>query len=130
MTAFGNIPSPTFSQKAEVKPGDILAAYSPPPINKGVTIKSGQNLVAGAALARETATKKYVAYSPGGAGGVGTVKGFLRQSVDATGGDKQGNIVLGGVLKLSKLTASGAAITTLETPLNARSDADRDYFIF
>jgi hypothetical protein len=132
--AFGDVLyTPGTSQVAEVKPGDILAAYGAGILKKGVTIKGGQGLlVAGQVIARETATKKYVAYDTGGAGGAEVARGVLAEGVNTgTGtspvGDMLGNIIYGGTLKLSKLTdLDGDAVTAL----NGRSDVERDWFIF
>jgi hypothetical protein len=131
--AWGNVlDPPQTGVVAEVKPGDILAAMGHGIIKKGVTIKGGQGLlVAGQAIARETATKKYVKYATGGSGGADVCKGFLMEAVETgTGGtskDKLANIVEGGTLKRSKLTDLDAAAIT---DLNGREDTDRDYFHF
>lgn len=131
--AYGNIIEvPGTGQVAEVKPSDIIAAYNPAPLIKGRTIKGGAGLIAaGTAMARQTSTKKGVPYASAGSDGANLCEGFLLESVQTgTGGtsaDAMGNIVLGGVLKLSAL--SGLAAGALTT-LNARSDYARDLFIF
>ncbi len=134
MSAFGNIAPPSYSQKAEVKPGDILASYSPPPLIKGVTIvkntTAGPNgdgkIPAGTLLGRITASKKYGEYADAAGDGRGVARGVLLQSVDISQSDQLGNIVYRGTLKYSKLRGRD---TAADTDLNARIDAERDYYI-
>lgn len=110
----------------EVKPSDIIASYSPPPLIKGATIEGGNGvIVAGTLMQRNSSSKLREPYTSGPA------EGFLLETVDTgTGGSSQtrmGNIVLAGTLKLSKLVGLDAnGITNL----NARSDYARDLFIF
>ena len=119
---------PGTSQVASVAPSDIFASYTGSEYIKGGTLKTGQNLAGGTVVARETATKKIVAYSDAGSGGAEIAIGILMESQDATDGDLLCNIVLGkAVMKLSKLTgldANGIA------DLNGRSHTARDVFIF
>lgn len=117
--AYGNILDPPgFKTVTEVKPGDILASYSPPPLIKSGTFGSGQGLlVAGLVVARNTVTKKYVPYVSAGANGAGTPIGVLLQGVDTSLGDKLGNIIMGGQVKIEKLTGLDAGAVTA---LNAR----------
>jgi hypothetical protein len=128
--AYGNVlETPGHSQVAEVKPGDILAAYGAGILKKGVTVKTGQGvLAAGTVLGRETATKKYLAYDNANSpAGIGVARGVLMESVDTSDGDKLVNIIYGGTLKLSKLTGLDSNAIT---DLNGRTDAERDWFIF
>lgn len=70
------------------------------------------------------------------ADGTDVARGFLRQTVDtgalSTGSDFQGNLVISGILKLSKITA--AATPNLDAnaiaDLNGRSDTVMDTFTF
>ena len=111
----------------EVKGDEILASYSRLH-QKGRTFKAGQGILeAGTVVARETATKKYVEYDTGGAGGAEVAKGILRTAIDTTDEDKLGNVVFGGIVKNSKITGlDGDAITAL----NGRVDAESDTFTF
>ena len=128
--AVGNLPVPSTGAVTEYKPKEIMASYSPPPFIKGRTIKKvggGGAIAAGTVLARETATKKWIAYNNGGGGGAEVAKGVLLEDVDTTAGDVLGNIVFEGQLKYSLLVgldANGIA------DLNGRVDTDADLFIF
>jgi hypothetical protein len=122
--AYGNILDPPgFKTVAEVKPGDILASYSPPPLVKGGTLSSGQGLVAaGTVMALNTSTKKYVPYVAAGPNGTGNPTGVLYEPVDTALGDKLGNIIMGGQLKRDKLIGLDAgAITALNGRVIDRS---------
>ena len=130
---------PGLSVISEVKGDEILASYARF-TQKGYTIKSGQGIIpAGTVMYRETSSKKYVIQNSGN----GLARGILRKAVDTgasgAGADRLGNLVLSGIVKLSLMKDSlGAAIGSGSTPtlasvtsdLNARSDADRDWFIF
>jgi hypothetical protein len=111
--AYGNtLVPPGTSQVAEVKPGDVLASYSPPPLIKGGTIKGGAGLLAaGTVMGLEAATKKYIAYTDTGAGDPAV--GVLMEAVDtgaaSPAGDKLGNIIMRGTVKMDKLTGYDAA---------------------
>lgn len=128
------LPAPSFKSTGEFTTDDeILAGYSPPPHQKGVTLKPGQGILpTGTVLAHDAASKKYVVYNNSeDATAGGTAAGVLRKAVD-TGADssadgKLGNIVFGGVLKNSKL--SGLDSNAI-TDLNGRQDTVRDLFIF
>jgi len=119
---------PSNSSVAEVKPGEIIASYARF-TQKGVTLKSGQGtLVAGTVLGKETATKKYLAYNDSDSpSGIGVARGILRQTVDTTGGDVAGNIVVSGILKNDQITGEDANAIT---DLNARVDSENNLFIF
>lgn len=119
---------------AEVKPGDVLASYSPPPFIKGGTIKGGQGLIAaGTVMAYETATKKYVKYNNGGSGGAEIAKCVIRDAVQTgTGGapptgtdeDKLADLIFVGILKSANLVGWDAnAVADLE----ARVDTERGW---
>lgn len=138
----GNVLLPPGLTVGSTVTGDeILASYARF-TQKGYTIKGGQGVVpAGTVMFRETSTKKYVIQNSGN----GTARGILRKAVDtgasgsALAADRLGNIVVSGIVKLSLMKDSlGAAIgggstptlTSVTSDLNARSDADRDFFIF
>jgi hypothetical protein len=114
--AFGTIPAPGTTVVAEVKPGDVLASYSPPPLIKGGTIKTSQTTPAGGgaavptgivragqALDYEAATKKYIITVAGTA-----AVGVLLQDVDTSKGDVLGNIIMSGTLKAERVIGFGA----------------------
>lgn len=129
--AYGNVmtgPS-GITQVAEVKPVEILFSTTRL-IQKGVTMEPNRGVVVGGTvLARLTASGRYVPYAPGAAtDGSATAVGVLRQSVDTDGAlPKQGNIVLGGVLKADALIGLDAGAVTA---LNGRTDTARNMFTF
>jgi hypothetical protein len=97
-----------------------------------VTILSGQNLVAGAVVGRQTTGGKYVAYDNAGTDdGRRTVAGILVGAVNASGGDAIGLVLRRGPAMVNKndLTwASGvdaseqaAAITEMLTLLGIKA---------
>lgn len=121
--AFGTIPVPGTTVKALVKPGDILASYSPPPLIKGGVIASGQTstgattgiVSAGQVLDYNTGTKKYIITAAGTA-----AVGILLQDVDTSGGDALGNVILSGTVKKMKIIGFGGTPGTI-TGLSART---------
>ena len=127
--AWGNILDPPgFKVVAEVKPGDILYALGHGIIKKGVTLLSGQGVIAaGTVIARQTASKKYVVYNNAGSGGAEVADGILAEAVDTASGDKLGNVYFGGAFKLDKLTGLDSNAIA---DLNGYSDADRNFFSF
>lgn len=102
---------------------------------KGVTLAAGQGtLVAGTAVARNTSTKLYVKFVSGGANGTGTPVGILRKSVE-TGSDVNGqkylaNVIVAGILKLSKVSSANGGTSALLTPLGATENAAFGFFKF
>lgn len=118
---------PSNSSVSEVKPGEILASYARF-TQKGVTIAAGQVLAAGTVMGKVTATKKYQAYDNGNSpAGIGVARGVLRQAVDTTDGERQGNIVVSGILKHDQLVGLDANAVA---DLNAREDTENNLFIF
>lgn len=106
---------------------------------KGVTLLSGQGVLPlGTALARQTATKRYVKYNSGGSDGSQNFAGFLRHSVDtglvASGAgvqDQQGNIVIVGILKLTQVSSANGGLTALLSNVaGSRANADLGSFTF
>lgn len=91
---------------------------------KGVTLAAGKGVVyAGTVLARRTSTKLYEKWSNGGGDGIGTPVGVLRKTVD-TGSDADGqkylaNIVVAGILKLSKVSSANGGVANVLTGLGA-----------
>jgi len=102
---------------------------------KGVTLAPGKGLlIGGTVLARNTSTKLYEKWTNGGANGTGTPVGVLRKTVD-TGADSNGqkylaNIVIAGILKLSKVSSANGGTTNLLTPLGAVENVALGFFKF
>ncbi len=120
--AYEVIPAPGFWTGPEYTNPEILYSANPAPVMKGVTIAGGTGVIAaGTVMARNSTTKKWGPYANGGANGMGTPVGVLRTAVDATGTrDVQGNVVLGGYIKLNALVGmDSAAITALNGTTNA-----------
>lgn len=117
------IPAPGITRGTNVPDDEIL--YSTAGFTqKGVTLAAGQGvLYAGTVLARKTSTKEYVAWVNGGPDGTGTPVGVLRKTVD-TGSDSDGqkylgNIVIAGILKLSKVSSATGGIANVLSDLGA-----------
>lgn len=85
---------------------------------KGVTLAAGQGVLPlGTVLARRTDNKLYVKFASGGGNGTGYPVGILRKTVD-TGSDVNGqkylaNIVVAGILKLSKVSSANGGTTNI-----------------
>lgn len=92
-----------------------------------ITVLSGQNLVAGAAIGQITASKKFVAFDKAGTDdGHRTLAGFLVAAVDATSGDKKGKALLRGPAVVNKNDLSwalGVDATAQNTALAALLDS-------
>lgn len=75
-----------------------------------ITVLSGQDLVAGAAIGKVTASGKYVAFDNAGTDdGRRTLAGFLVAAVDASGGDTAGKGLLRGPALVNKNDITWAA---------------------
>lgn len=72
------------------------SALGPAYHNDKVTIITGQNLQAGAVVAKITASGKWTAYNPGGADGSQNAAGILLGAVNATSADQAGVIIARG----------------------------------
>lgn len=85
---------------------------------KGVTLAPGKGLlIGGTVLARNSSTKLYEKWVSGGPNGTGTPAGVLRKTVE-TGTDTNGqkylaNIVVQGILKLSKVSSANGGVTNI-----------------
>jgi hypothetical protein len=117
---------PSQSSVAEVKPGEIIASYARF-TQKGITLEAGQVLAAGTVMGKVTASKKYAAYNNSNSDGTEVARGVLRQDVDTSDGERQGNLVVSGILKLDQITGSDANALT---DLNAREDSENNLYIF
>jgi hypothetical protein len=99
---------------------------------KGITLKTGQGLVLmGTVMGIITATQRWVPYATGNSNGSQVARGVLRTNVetgtDAAGHEYQGNLVIGGMLKLAKIIGADAGALTA---LDARTDSVFGYFSF
>lgn len=93
--------APGYSKGTEVKGAEIL--YSTVGlVQKGVTLKPNQGVLeAGTPLEYDSVSKKYQK-----ATAAANVKGFLRIATDTSDPQKLGNIVLGGVIRVSAIPAT------------------------
>lgn len=123
------IPAPGYRSGGGVIDDELLFSTEGGFTQKGVTLKPGQGvLLLGSLLTQDSATKQYVK------GTVSNATGILRQSVD-TGTDEdgqvwQGNIVLTGLLKLSKVSAANSGQDVTAGVLGSRVDAVQGFFKF
>ena len=128
------IPAAGISRTANVPNDEIL--YSTAGFTqKGVTLAPGKGLlIGGTVLARNSSTKLYEKWVNGGANGTGTPVGVLRKTVE-TGSDTNGqkylaNIVIAGILKLSKVSSANGGTTNILTPLGATENVALGFFKF
>jgi len=96
---------------------------------KGVTLKPGQGiLLLGTLLVQDPGTKLYIKSTD-----PATAEGFLRQTTDtgatADAQKFQQNIVIAGILKLSKVQAANSGVT-LSNVVGSRIGAVRGFFKF
>jgi hypothetical protein len=129
------IPNAGFRTGNRVVDDELLVSTNGGFTQKGVTLKAGQGILPlGTILARETASKKYVKYAAtGGAAGANVARGILRSTVD-TGSDAAGqeylnNIVIRGILNLTKVKTANSGVD-LATILGARTDDVWNTFTF
>ncbi len=123
------IPAPAFGSGFNSVDDELLYSYSPPPLQKGVTLKPGQGvLLQGTFLDYDASTKKYVKTTT-----AADVKGLLRQTTDTgtsdTGQVFLANILYGGAAKLYSVSAANSGVT-LTSVLNAQVDTRAGFFRF
>lgn len=122
------IPAPGLAS-GQVSVDDELLYSTVGYVQKGVTLKPGQGVLPlGTFLVQDSASKQYVATTT-----AGEVEGVLRQTTD-TGTDANGqvwlaNILYGGVLKLSAVSAANSGVT-LTSVLNAQVNEIAGFFRF
>lgn len=122
------IPAPGYRTGGGVIDDELLFSTEGGFTQKGVTLKPGQGvLLLGTLLKQDSGTKQYIRATDN------TATGVLRQTID-TGTDPagqvwQGNIVLTGLLKHSKVSLANSGVT-LTSVLSARVDAVQGYFKF
>lgn len=120
------IPAPSYVSGGSTTDNELLYSangYT----QKGVTLKPGQGvLLLGTLIKQDPTTKQYVKATT-------NPEGILRQTVD-TGSDANGqvwlgNILYGGLLKLSLVSAANSGVD-VSTVLNARVNAVQGFFKF
>jgi hypothetical protein len=123
-----SIPAPSFRKGGSTVDDELLystVGYT----QKGVTLKPGQGvLLLGTLIKKDTSTKYYVKTTD-----PATAEGVLRQTTD-TGSSAdaqiwQQNIVIAGILKLSKLQAANSGVN-LSNFVGARVNATMGTFKF
>lgn len=102
---------------------------------RGGTLKGGQGVLPlGTVLARETSSKQWVKYNPGGGDGADVPGGILRKTTDtgpAGAGSVQANIVFKGTLKLNLVSsAAGGTFTAAVTALGGHTNVPFNQFTF
>lgn len=122
------IPAPGYRSGGGVIDDELLFSTEGGFTQKGVTLKPGQGvLLLGTFLKQDSTSKQYIRATDN------TATGVLRQTIDtgtdANGQVWQGNIVLTGLLKLSKVSAANSGVN-LSSVLQSRSDAAQGYFKF
>jgi hypothetical protein len=129
--SYQKIPTPGYTSPTHTFTDDEILASSTGRFTQwGITIAGGQGILpAGCVMGRKTADKKYYVYNNSGSGGIDTARGVLRRAVDtgpAGSPDQQGNIVISGIIKLSKVSgADSAALTDLGATVDSVLDTFR-----
>lgn len=124
---------PGTSQKAEVKGDEILGSMARL-TQKGLTaeMKAATVYETGTVLKAGTQAKKYAGALKADTAPIG----ILRKSVDVSSGDSLANVVLGGIVKGSKVkytddaTLTAGELSTLAGQLGGRYDPVHDFLIF
>lgn len=122
------IPAPGLAS-GSVSVDDELLYSTTGYVQKGVTLKPGQGVLKlGTFLKQDAASKQYIKTTT-----PADVEGVLRQTTD-TGSDAlgqvwQANILYGGVLKLSAVSAANSGVT-LTSVLNAQVNTIQGFFRF
>ena len=99
---------PGYGTLSSNTPDEILASGDGI-VTLGVTVKSGENLVKGTVVARDSVSGKYVAYAPAGSYSSDVAVGILSEKIDASLADQQAVIYIAGVFVVGKLTGYDAA---------------------
>lgn len=125
------IPAPGYT-KGNYSTDDELMYSMNGYTQKGVTFAAGQGIIPlGAVMGRVTATKLWKVYNNAASDGTEVARGINRTTVDTgtdAAGDKfQGNIVVMGIVKNSKVSGADAAALV---DLGARQDTVLDMFSF
>lgn len=122
-------PAPGYYNGDTLVDQELLASYSPPPLQKGVTLKPGQGILPlGTLLAYDIPSKQYIKTT-----NPALARGFLRRTTN-TGADAQaqvflGNIVQQGTLNLTLVSSANSGVT-LAGLLGGRVDTIAGFFIF
>lgn len=136
------MPAPGFTSPTGTVTDDELLYSTAGFTQKGVTLAGGQGVIPlGHFLGRKTSDKKWYKYNNGASDGTEVCRGILRTAVDTgTGGapptgtnrDMQGNIVIQGIVKASKIVSGAGSNNFVDalTDLNARRDTVLDTFTF
>lgn len=124
---YGNaIPAPDYARSTTTVDDELMysmVGYT----QKGVTLKPGQGVLPlGTLIKQDPATKMYVVATT-------DPEGVLRKTID-TGTDPagqkwMGNIVIGGMLKLSKVSSANSGVT-LTSVLGAQVNTVMGFFKF
>lgn len=123
------IPAPGYNRGGGTTDLELLMASNPGSYHqKGVTLKSGQGVLAlGTLLKQDPATKKYIKATDN------TAEGVLRTTVDTgtntTDQTWMGNILYGGTLNLALVTSANSGVS-LTGILGARINAVQNFFKF
>ena len=83
---------------------DKLLLEGPFKTFNNLTLASGENVVAGEVVAYNTSTDKVESYDSGGSNGVNEFYGIAVEAVDASTGDKNISVYIGGTFGIAGLT--------------------------
>jgi hypothetical protein len=108
MAVYDEIPVPGIYKGDTYWDDELLASYTGRFTQWGVTLGRAEpgttrTILLGTVLARSDVDKKYYPYAADGEDGLNIPRGFLRRSAKLTDDrDQFGNLVVSGILKLSK----------------------------
>lgn len=95
---------PELTEVAVQTDKEVLASMSPPPRIEGITVLTGGGVIpSGSMMGRVTASGKYIVVDDSVTDGSENGLGVLRSMVDTTLGDRPGELITSGLLKLDQI---------------------------
>lgn len=79
---------------------------------RGIEVESGQTILTGTVMARQTSTGFYAPYNAAGTDGLNVARGVLHLSLDTTRGRQLADLIVRGALRLSVMKGLDTAATT------------------
>ena len=105
--------------ESDIVSRDIIASPKETLQLEGVTIASGQNLVKGTCLGKQTANGKYYKWDTAASDGTETLAGILSVDTDATLGDEVADAFIKGEFNKDALNATASSMISVGFVNNA-----------
>jgi len=105
--------------ESDIVSRDIIASPKETLQLEGVTIASGQNLVKGTCLGKQTANGKYYKWDTAASDGTETLAGILSVDTDATSGDEVADAFIKGEFNKDALNATASSMISVGFVNNA-----------